>query len=132
LHNKTPIYSTWGLLRVCAACPTPRLNQSYELRPLWEQHLRYVPHRVRNGYNKIIIIIKNPPQLPTFREKTLSSSSGSRGLTFNMKHIMSFGNPQHRRQATLQNSGFRQQCSKNAQCSLHFSLFLNDSYNKTN
>jgi len=36
---------------VCAACPTPRLNQSYELRPPWEQHLRYVPHRVRNGYN---------------------------------------------------------------------------------
>jgi hypothetical protein len=52
LHNKTPIYSAWGLLRVCAACPTPRLNQSYELRPPWEQHLRYVPHRVRNGYNK--------------------------------------------------------------------------------
>jgi len=51
LHNKTPIYSAWGLLRVCAACPTPRLNQSYELRPPWEQHLRYVPHRVRNGYN---------------------------------------------------------------------------------
>jgi len=37
---------------VCAACPTPRLNQSYELRPTWEQHLRYVPHRVRNRYNK--------------------------------------------------------------------------------
>ena len=52
LHNKTPRYSTWGLLTVCAACPTPRLNQSYELRPPWEQHLRYVPHRVRNGYNK--------------------------------------------------------------------------------
>jgi len=44
LHNKTPIYSAWGLLRVCAACPTPRLNQSYELRPPWEQYLRYVPH----------------------------------------------------------------------------------------
>jgi len=53
LTNKTPIYSTWGLLRVCAACSTPRLNQSYELRPPWEQHLRYVPHRVRNGYNKM-------------------------------------------------------------------------------
>ena len=51
LHNKTPIYSAWGLLRVCAACPIPHLNQSYELRPSWEQHLRYVPHRVRNGYN---------------------------------------------------------------------------------
>ena len=34
-----------------AACPTPCLNQSYELRPPCEQHLRYVPHRVRNGYN---------------------------------------------------------------------------------
>ena len=53
LHNKTPIHSTWGLLRVCATCPTPRLNQSYELRSPWEQHLRYVPHRVRNGYNTI-------------------------------------------------------------------------------
>ena len=39
---------------MCAACPTPRLNQSYELRPPWEQqHLRYVPHRVRNGYNSV-------------------------------------------------------------------------------
>ena len=36
---------------MCAACSTPRLNQSYELRPPWEQHLRYVPHRVHNGYN---------------------------------------------------------------------------------
>ena len=45
------MYSAWGLLSECAACPTPRLNQSYELRPPWEQHLRYVPHRVRNGYN---------------------------------------------------------------------------------
>ena len=51
LHNKTPIYSAWGLLRVCAACPTPRLNHSYELCPPCEQHLRYIPHRVRNGYN---------------------------------------------------------------------------------
>ena len=54
LHNKTPIYSAWGLLRVCAARPTPRLNQSYELRPPWEQHLRYVLHLVRNGYNNFI------------------------------------------------------------------------------
>jgi len=40
-------------LRVYAACPTPRLNQSYELRSPWEQHLGYIPHRVRNGYNKL-------------------------------------------------------------------------------
>ena len=32
-HNKTPVHSTWGLLRVCAACPTPRPNLSSELRP---------------------------------------------------------------------------------------------------
>ena len=50
-HNKTPAHSTWGLPRVCAACPTPRLNLSSQLRPSWEQHTRYVPHRVRNGYN---------------------------------------------------------------------------------
>jgi len=25
----------WGLLRACAACPTPRLNLSFELRPSW-------------------------------------------------------------------------------------------------
>ena len=52
LHNKTPIYSAWGLLRVCVACPPPHLKQSYKLRPPWEQHLRYVPHWARNGYNK--------------------------------------------------------------------------------
>jgi hypothetical protein len=34
-HNKTPVHSTWGLLRVCAACSTPRLNRSSELRPSW-------------------------------------------------------------------------------------------------
>ena len=55
LHNKTPVHSTWRLLRVRAACPTPRLNQSYELRPSWEHHLRYVPHRVRNGYNSFVL-----------------------------------------------------------------------------
>jgi len=32
-HNKTPVHSTWGLLVVCAACPSPRLNLSSELRP---------------------------------------------------------------------------------------------------
>ena len=32
-HNKTPVHSTWGLLRVCAACRTPSLNLSSELRP---------------------------------------------------------------------------------------------------
>jgi len=41
-------------MRVCATCPTPRLNHSYKLRPPWEQHLRYVPHRVRNGYNMLL------------------------------------------------------------------------------
>jgi len=31
--NKTPVHSTWGLLSVWSACPTPRLNLSSELRP---------------------------------------------------------------------------------------------------
>ena len=26
---------TWGLFRACAACPTPRLNLKFELRPSW-------------------------------------------------------------------------------------------------
>ena len=51
-HNKTPVHSTRGLMRVRAAWPTPRLNPSTELRPSWERHPRYVPRRVRNGYNK--------------------------------------------------------------------------------
>ena len=42
---------------MCAACPTPPLKQSYELRPPWEQHLRYVPHRVRNGHNIMTIFV---------------------------------------------------------------------------
>jgi len=50
-HNKTQVHSTWGLLRVCVACPTPRLNLSSELHPSWEQHPRRVPHRICNGYN---------------------------------------------------------------------------------
>ena len=35
MHNKTPVHSTWGLLRVCAACLTPRLNLSSEPYPSW-------------------------------------------------------------------------------------------------
>ena len=38
-HNKTPVHSTSGILRVCAACPTPRLNLSSELRPFWNNIL---------------------------------------------------------------------------------------------
>jgi hypothetical protein len=34
-----------------SACSTPRLNLSSELRRLLEQYPRYVPHRVRTGYN---------------------------------------------------------------------------------
>jgi hypothetical protein len=34
-HNKTPVHLTWGLLSVCAAWSTPRLNLSSELRPSW-------------------------------------------------------------------------------------------------
>ena len=32
---KFPVHWTWGLLRMCAACLTPRLNLSSELRPSW-------------------------------------------------------------------------------------------------
>jgi hypothetical protein len=53
------IHSAWGLLRVCTACPTPRLNQSNELRPPWEQHLRNFPHRVRNGYDSLCTCTRN-------------------------------------------------------------------------
>ena len=35
MHNRTPLHSTWGLLRVCVACGTPSLNLSSELRPSW-------------------------------------------------------------------------------------------------
>ena len=75
LHNKTPIYSTWGLLSVCAACPTPSLNQSYELRPTWEQHLRYVPHRVRNGYNTVAQYIFPVPPAKRRRRPLPSKST---------------------------------------------------------
>jgi hypothetical protein len=29
------LHFTWGLLRVCAACPNPRLNPKFEFRPSW-------------------------------------------------------------------------------------------------
>ena len=51
MHNKTPVHSTWGLVTVCAACSTPCLNLISVPRPSWVQHPRYVPQRVRNGYN---------------------------------------------------------------------------------
>ena len=31
-------------------------GNSYELRPPWEQHLRHVPHRVRNGYDTVNVL----------------------------------------------------------------------------
>ena len=40
-HNKNPVQSTWGLL-------------SSELHPSWEQHPRYVPHRVHARYDRYI------------------------------------------------------------------------------
>jgi len=54
MHNKTPVHSTWGLLRVGAACPTPCLNLSSELCPSWEQHPRYDPRWVHAGYNMFV------------------------------------------------------------------------------
>jgi len=33
--QQTAVHLSCGLLRVCAACPTPRLNLSFELRPSW-------------------------------------------------------------------------------------------------
>ena len=50
-HDKTPVHSTWGLLRVCAAYPTPRLDLGSKLRPSWEQHPRYQIHA---GYNSTL------------------------------------------------------------------------------
>jgi hypothetical protein len=36
MHNKLhPVHLMWGLLQVCAACPTPCLNQRFKLRPCW-------------------------------------------------------------------------------------------------
>jgi len=35
LKKKTPVHLTCGLLRVCAACRTLRLNLKFELRPSW-------------------------------------------------------------------------------------------------
>ena len=34
-NNKTPVHCTWGLLSVCAACPTTRLNLTSKLHPSW-------------------------------------------------------------------------------------------------
>ena len=76
-HNKTAVHSTWGLLRVCAACPTPRLNQSYELRPSWEQHPRYVPHRVSNGYNSCYVAIRVTQKFRRDQIRVYSDTSAS-------------------------------------------------------
>jgi hypothetical protein len=35
IYTQTPVHLTRGLLRMCAACPTPRLNLKFELRFSW-------------------------------------------------------------------------------------------------
>jgi len=44
-----------GLLRVCAACPTPRLNLKFELRPSWNNIHDTFPQRDRKGYNMNVL-----------------------------------------------------------------------------
>jgi len=42
-HNKTPVHSTWGLLGVCAACPTPVLTWVPSSVPLRTSKIRSPP-----------------------------------------------------------------------------------------
>ena len=88
--NKTPIYSTWGLLSVCAACPTPRLNQSYELLPPREQHLRYVPHRVRNGCNTcgLVFTCHRVSYHGSFRKQNFQCRRGNAVYSFSTVRVV--------------------------------------------
>ena len=45
----TPVHLTLGLLWVCAACPTPRFNLMFELRPSWKNIHDTFPNRDRAG-----------------------------------------------------------------------------------
>ena len=53
--QQTPVHLTWGLLQVFAACPTPRLNLKFELRP-YLNNTHDVPHRDRAGYSTIHVL----------------------------------------------------------------------------
>ena len=57
LFTRNKLQYTWleGLLRACAACPTPLLNLRFELRPTWNKHPRYLPYRDRAGCNKKLL-----------------------------------------------------------------------------
>ena len=58
-HNKTPVHWTWGLLRVCAACSTPRLNLSSELRPSWNNIQDTFPTRSAPDTTTVLNVIYN-------------------------------------------------------------------------
>ena len=53
--QSTPLHLTWGLLRVCAEYPTPRLNLRFDFRLPWNNITRY-------GYSSIapvlILVVK--------------------------------------------------------------------------
>jgi hypothetical protein len=47
---------TWELLRVCAACPTPRLNLRFELRPSWNNIHDTSPPGPRRTQHKFLAL----------------------------------------------------------------------------
>ena len=64
----------WGLLRVCVACPTPRLNLRFELRPSWNDiHDTFSPgsHRIQHGllikfFSVLILVLYLPEDCHVF------------------------------------------------------------------
>ena len=50
----TPVHLTWGLSRMCVACPTPSLNLKFELRPSWNSIHDTFSHRDRAWYNTLL------------------------------------------------------------------------------
>ena len=51
-----PVHWMWGLLRVCAACPTARLNLRFELRPSQNNmHVTFTPEprRIQHVFHEI-------------------------------------------------------------------------------
>jgi hypothetical protein len=54
----TPVHLTWGLLRVCAACPIPRLNWSSSSVPPGKTSTIRSPPGTAQGYNTRPQILK--------------------------------------------------------------------------
>ena len=88
LHAQwTPVHLTWGLLRVYAACPPPRLNLKFELCPSWNNihdkfptgtaRIQHTGMQIRLNFLRVHAnFVKNASQLYFVRKRKRTKNTG--------------------------------------------------------